>query len=340
MATEDTSSLTSDQNELNQPPKDPMEKISEQLRRQRYKVTEEYSNTGLSKVSGEPPQRKTWWDWLQLLIIPLLIFFLGIGFTYIQNQTSLQIAQANRNKDLQIANDQQQEATLQTYLSSMSDLLLTKHLRESGVNDEVRRVARTITLDVLHRLDGKRRGFVLLFLAESGLIDREKAIIPLGTLNGLYGADLSGVDLSGIYRPDLDQISIAYSILDRANLAGVYLRGSILEGDQLVGADFTGAHLQDADLVLANLTDAKLTGADLTNAGLIVADLTGADLTGAKLFGAYLTRANLTDANLQGANYNTKMMQVNVYGTSETVKPTQWPEGFDPVSAGASCVDC
>jgi len=229
---------------------------------------------------------------------------------------------------------------LQAYLSSMSDLLLTKHLRESGGKDEVRRVARTITLAVLHRLDGKRKGFVLLFLAESGLIDRDKAIIPLGSLGGLYGADLSGVDLSGNYRPDLDQISIAYSILDRANLAGVYLRGSILEGSRLVGADFTGAYLQEADLVLANLTGAKLTGADLTDAGLINAHLTGADLTGAKLFGAYLSSADLKDANLQGANYNTKMMQVNLYGTSKTVVPTQWPEGFDPMSAGASCVDC
>jgi len=100
MATEDTSSLTSDQKELNQLPNDQMEKISDQLRRRGYKVTEEYSITGLSKVSAEPPQRKTVWDWLQLLIIPLLIFFLGIGFTYVQNQTSLQIAQANRNKDL------------------------------------------------------------------------------------------------------------------------------------------------------------------------------------------------------------------------------------------------
>src|SRR6266550_2446752 len=127
MAAEDTSSLPSDQKELNQLPNDQMEKISEQLRRRGYKVAEEYIITGLSKVSGEPPQRKTVWDWLQLLIIPLLIFFLGIGFTYVQNQTSLQIAQANRNKDLQIANDQQQDAALQTYLNGMSDLLLTKH---------------------------------------------------------------------------------------------------------------------------------------------------------------------------------------------------------------------
>ena len=178
MATEDTSSPTSDQKELNQLPNDQMEKISEQLRRRGYyKVAEEYSITGLSKVSGEPPQRKTVWDWLQLLIIPLLIFFLGIGFTYVQNQTSLQIAQANRNKDLQIANDQQQEAALQTYLNGMSDLLLTKHLRESGMNDEVRDVARADTLAVLHRLDGKRKAYALLFLAESGLIDRDKTIV-------------------------------------------------------------------------------------------------------------------------------------------------------------------
>ena len=303
MAAEDTSSLPSDQKELNQLPNDQMEKISEQLRRRGYKVAEEYSITGLSKVSGEPPQR----DWLQLLIIPLLIFFLGIGFTYVQNQTSLQIAQANRNKDLQIANDQQQDAALQTYLNGMSDLLLTKQLRESGKNDEVRNVARATTLAVLHRLDGKRKGYVLLFLAESGLIDRDKPIFLLGAI-GYYGADLSGVDLSGIYRPSLYNIIVPYSILDRANLAGIYLKGSVFEGSRLVEATLTGANMSGDELVFTDLTGAKLAGADLTKTLLIDAKLVGADLTGAKLLGADLTGADLSSANLYGAQVTTEQL--------------------------------
>src|SRR5215467_12624612 len=92
-ATEDkvTSSSTSpqDQRGKEQLQNNQMEKTIKQLRDRGYKVTEEYSPTGqLSKVSGEYPQRKTLWDWAQLLIVPLLIFFLGIGFTWVQYQSS------------------------------------------------------------------------------------------------------------------------------------------------------------------------------------------------------------------------------------------------------------
>jgi hypothetical protein len=70
---------------------------------------------------------KTLWDWLQLLIIPVMLAVGGFWFTAQQNQTSLLISQKQHDTDiaiskqqhqtdLQIAQDQQQEATLNTYL--------------------------------------------------------------------------------------------------------------------------------------------------------------------------------------------------------------------------------
>jgi uncharacterized protein YjbI with pentapeptide repeats len=50
----------------------------------------------------------------------------------------------------------------------------------------------------------------------------------------------------------------------------------------------------------------------------------GVNLIGANLSGADLTGADLDCAVLQGALYD---------------KTTQWPEGFDPLSAGAICQD-
>ena len=63
----------------------------------------------------------------------------------------------------------------------------------------------------------------------------------------------------------------------------------------------------------------KCAGADLRDI-----DLTGADLSGANLTGANLSRADLRVANLSDATYNTE---------------TMWPEGFDPVAAGAVLVE-
>ena len=65
----------------------------------------------------------------------------------------------------------------------MAELLLEKKLRTTE-NKEVRNVARTRTLAVLRTLDGTRKGIVLRFLKEAGLIDKEKTIVDL------EGADL------------------------------------------------------------------------------------------------------------------------------------------------------
>src|SRR5450755_1977179 len=55
---------------------------------------------------------KTFWDWLQLLLIPVLLpallFCGGIWFQAQQHDSDQSIAKANRDKDIQIATDQQQ----------------------------------------------------------------------------------------------------------------------------------------------------------------------------------------------------------------------------------------
>ncbi len=81
------------------------------------------------------------------------------------------------------------------------------------------------------------------------------------------------------------------------------------------GADLSGRNLSGRNLSGRNLSGADLSGADLSRARL-----TRADLARANLRGANLTRTNLRGANLKGAVADTD---------------TQWPEGFDPVAAGA-----
>src|SRR5215467_3906513 len=79
---------------------------------------------------------KSLWDWLQLLIVPLMLAFAGFWFSLQQSEISAlasqrqhdsdqKIAADNRQNDLRIALDQQRETTLKTYLDDMADLLLT-----------------------------------------------------------------------------------------------------------------------------------------------------------------------------------------------------------------------
>ena len=106
-----------------------------------------------------------------------------------------------------------------------------------------------------------------------------------------------------------------------------------------------------ADLLGARLVRAPLAGADLRKADLRAADLRKANLRGARLDEANLDGALLQGTDLRGTNLDDRR------GTPDYVLPvitpppgasvfdakyddrTQWPAGFDVVSAGAVRVE-
>jgi len=269
---------------------------------------------------------KTFWDLLQLLIIPIILAGATIGFGWWQ----VHLADLQHLSDLKIADDQQQEATLQSYLDDMTTLLLDKKLgsqvvADKAASDESAVVARAKTLTVLSRLtDPQRKARVVQFLYEAHLIGYFASYpyptLPhslIGPIIYLFDTDLRGVDLHGttLNGTNLDDIDLSGANLSSDNLSYTQLFSSTLNG--------------------ANLIEANLIGADLRGTDLIGANLSGADLSGASLIGA-----NLSRANLQGANYNTVAIRFVIAQVAVTIKPTRWPKGFDPDAAGAVCTDC
>jgi uncharacterized protein YjbI with pentapeptide repeats len=211
--------------------------------------------------------KKTLWDWLDLLIVPVVLALGGYLFTRSENSRTQEIAEDQRNLDRNIADERRQDDMLQAYLNGVSQLLTDKDrpLHRAQLRDSLSTVARARTLTVLTRLDGKRKANVVQFLYESGLIPKGHVVVDLSE------ADLREADLRG------------------ANLMGANLRM----------ADLRGADLREAILSGANLREAVLSGADLRWAILSEAVLSEADLGRANLMGA-----NLRMADLMGANFS------------------------------------
>ncbi len=229
------------------------------------------------------------WDWMDLLIIPAV---LGGGALFFNQQQRAreresveQRAEADRESaerraqtERRIELDRARESALETYLDRMSALLLDRELSLSEPGADVRQVAQARTLTVLRRLNGERKGILLRFLFESGLITRKKEVILLAE------ADLTGVDLSG-------------ALLLFASLSEAHLSEARLSGAHLSGADLSVTDLSGADLRGAGLSGAELGGADLGGAGLGAANLRGANLRAAKVTKAQLKKAK----SLEGA---------------------------------------
>jgi hypothetical protein len=233
------------------------------------------------QAAGEKQGRKPWtlrefggktlWDWMQLLIVPVLVGVLAVILTsWFNNQQSgrqQRIESQRAEAERELAEQRAQDEALQAYLDQMSGLLLENNLRTSDEGSEVRTLARARTLTVLRTLDDPRRKeAVIQFLGEAGLIqggDKRGPTIPL------RGADLSRIDLFGS------------SVLRGADLYEANLSEAYLSNANLRGADLATANLDGADLATANLSGAGLGSALLGDADALEStNLSGADLHG------------------------------------------------------------
>ena len=126
---------------------------------------------GLSKWirwTGFPD--KTLWDWMQLLIVPIV---LGGGAVWFQVQASSTARQneterADAQRTVEI--DRARQSALQAYLGSISVLLLDKNLADPSVDTAVREIARANTLSTLRQLDPERKRLLITFAYDSKLI--------------------------------------------------------------------------------------------------------------------------------------------------------------------------
>jgi uncharacterized protein YjbI with pentapeptide repeats len=254
--------------------------------------------------------KRTPWDWVDLLIVPIVLALGGYLFTRSENQRTQRIAERQRDVDREIAQQRSQDDTLQVYLDQIGQLLLDKDrpLRESEEGAEVRTLARARTLTVLGRLDRAHKRSALQFLYESGLITGPNIVLDLtgADLSGAALQDfvLNGADLSKVilHNADLRGAGLFGTDLSEAKLSGADLTGAFLRGTNLYRADLREANLRGAYLVIATLRNADLRHVELGGATLRNTNLDGANLSGASLAGAYLGEANLSDANLSGAN--------------------------------------
>ncbi len=285
---------------------------------------------------------KALWDWLQLLIIPLVLAVIALLFNRATTRTEQKIAAERYEQDKQIASrhyhqdqliakqryeqdqqialDKQREDLLQAYLDRMSELLLEKNLRASP-SEEVRNVARVRTITVLTQLDARRIGYVITFLNEAKLMSPtfNDNAVSLGSADfhsiNWTQANLSHANLS---YANLTYARLTYARLDYANLSLTDLSNANLSRANLYHADISNANLYHVDL-----SNASLGKANLSETNLARADLSQAHLTIANLSQANLYDADLSDANLSGAIGTTPEQ----LATAKSLKGATMPDG-------------
>jgi len=230
---------------------------------------------------NQETQYKTLWDWLDLLIVPMAV---AIGVLFLEHAQRARDQQAERDRregeeemealrrerELEVEDRRaHQEAALLAYLDRMDDMLL--RLREttarmlasedseilSVILADTRTLIRARTLTVLERLDGARKGAMMRFLSESGLLDKGRPTTISLREADFRGADLSAMNLSN---KDLREASFTNANLSTSDLSGADLRGADLSRADLSRTRLGTARTIDAlsgEAVPLNQTDLR-----------------------------------------------------------------------------------
>jgi hypothetical protein len=296
--------------------------------------------TGLPADPGDgspaiPPRpAKTLWDWLQLLVVPLVLALAAFALNAAQSDRDQRQEERRAQRERAAAEDRAREDTLRTYIQQMSDLITRYGVRgpyDRGADTST--LARTLTLVALRRLDGKRKGIVVQFLLEERLI-----IFTFGwrsTRRGVAPAydvpepkvSLQGADLRGAVMPkDLTTIEgggrSGAAALESADLQEADFRGGDLTGVSFWKANLRGAHFDGASLNGAEFPGACLSGATFVGLRKVRSNLAGPDFRGAAGRGI-----DFSNASLDGALFtNTTLTNVKLTGAS--TKGVRWPRGW------------
>jgi hypothetical protein len=196
---------------------------------------------------------KTVWDFLQLLIVPLMLVAIGLVFSLQQDARQQRVEGQRAAAERELAEQRAQDEALQAYLDQMSQLMLERKLLEAEQGDPVHTLAQARTSTAILRLDAEHNESVTRFLIDSGLAVSSEASARL-----LREITLSHATLSDANLPDAN--------LSDANLSDANLSNAALWHADLKGADLSNATLRDVRLSYANLRYANLSDAKLNDA--------------------------------------------------------------------------
>lgn len=206
---------------------------------------------------------QTYWEWLDLLIVPLV---LALGAYYLsrrEQKIDREIAKEERENDRNLAKQKEEETALEVFIGRIGDLLV-QGLKEAKPGDPRIDLARTYTLTILRRLNGERKSVVVRFLYEAGLLgylqffDEVPQLVQ--SIVSLARADLSHVNLDGA---DLTGIDLALTNLSKAKLRNAILVKANFIGAELVGVDFHGSALPSSELSAAYIVRTSMREAGL-----------------------------------------------------------------------------
>ena len=306
--------------------------------------------TGFTRRSGGAADAanspKTLWNWLELLLVPAGIAIALFALNNAQSGREQRRADRRAAVDRSIAAERIRADILHTYLQQMSNLLLDRGLLKADWNGPLVNFAQTLTLTVFHQLDGRRKGEVLQFLANTGLIKPPRPKIDLTRADlrhvdaherSFSALDVENADLRGadFRRAAIYDSSFSFADLERDDFSFALLQGVTMDGANLARADFRYSWVSPASFEVACLASVTFSHAKIEGSSFQGAIGDRVDFTRAGLHHVDFRRDREVDAP-------TALTHLRLEGVvlDGTALPAPWEPRRQPSSSARNGAQC
>lgn len=286
---------------------------------------------------------KTLWDWMELLIIPAVLAFGGWFLASSERRAEIEKTKIQKDNELQIVLEKQQQDSLQTYLDYMTALILDRNLRSATSESDIASIAAARTHATLRMLDGVRKGIVIRFLVEVGLIINteivDEKIVACSPVLNLEGADLSNMKLTDLnfwqgvvfHRSNLSNAIFERTGFSRSSFWGSKIDKADFSTCELIGANFAHVNMSNTNFSHTNASEivfglATIKNSDFKNSILLEGMFDKANLENV-LFskswfcGANFTGSTLNEVSFEGADlspwYENEIKKVSTFSSAK-----------------------
>ncbi|RPJ71609.1 MAG: hypothetical protein EHM20_14485 [Alphaproteobacteria bacterium] len=293
---------------------------------------------------------KTWWDWLDLLFVPIILSFAAYFLNREQKRT-----------ELAVENIRNQNKILDEYIERISKLILDDNFSDKENNKNAKSIARTWTITALSRLDMEGKKVLLQFLDEAGLVHGENVLVNLRgadlvetdkTYFAVFSSIIDGLTQDNTFAPfakisdsTISDTSFRSAVIYKGSISRSTLKRVIFSEADLREIKIYESTLEDSDLSNSLLAKAEIYASSLENVNLFQADLRNttikdsafdkksqfafSNLTAAKFFGSNLREANFARSNLNFAEFHESSFDSAILSNTTMVGTIIDESGFE-----------
>lgn len=227
-------------------------------------------------------QSKTLWDWLQLLLVPIILILGGFWLNRSESRHSLEMQKSINDTNLSIEKERFEDGILNSYINDIAQMIINSDTAKLRTN-RIMAVYKIKTLTTLNRLNSERRNYLIQFLVDSKMLNYWDFL-----------SDFKNIHVSGIFFNDVsfDDFKFIGSSISSSRFFSCSIQSS-----KSSHSDFTSSMFNDMKINIFDISSSKF-----IQSSLVKVIFSECKIKDSKFYGSKIQHSSLGNSTIESSD--------------------------------------